>query len=94
MARKHRLGEITGELPGTVTGARRRIGVTGRCHHRLRKERGGPQADRHGFAPVPFRSTCGRPWRQRRQCTNNQAEPLGGGRSIPRPQNDWMQYDT
>lgn len=32
--------------------------------------------------PVPLRSTCSQPWRQRQQCTNNQTGPIGGGRSI------------
>lgn len=37
---------------------------------------------RHGRPPVPLRSICDRPWRRRRQCTNNQTGPLGVGRSF------------
>jgi hypothetical protein len=36
--------------------------------------------------PVPLRSTYGRPWRRKQQCTNNQPGPLGGADQPAIPQ--------
>ena len=45
--------------------------------HRHRKQR-----RRHGYPPVPLRSTYGQPWRRKQYCTTHQCGPLSGGRSL------------